>query len=293
MQFIKFTQEYKNIYQKYWEVCPQKTADYSFTNLWTWNKHHHFERAEQDNLLWIKEKNEKLRAPVGDWNSIDFTKLDFFNQEQKFYRVPEELANILQEQFNERCVLEEDRDNAEYLYSQEDLANLSGNKFHKKKNHVNRYTKLYGIDYRAFCCEHIDDEIKKDIEALQDVWCEWHSCQSDESLYAEYEGIRKVINNFSLFPDLVGGCLYSEEKLVAFSLGEKLDDTTFVVHFEKAHPEYKGASQAINKYFAQTAADGYSLVNREQDLGSEGLRKAKLTYKPVGFLHKYTVTIKA
>ncbi len=292
MLFTPLTLENYSSYKKHWIACPQKTSDYSFLNIWTWNGYYKFELAEYADLIWIKDGAENFRAPVGNWQAVDFTKLDFFNEERKFLRVPEELKNILQEQFKERAIIEDDPNNAEYIYNQSDLATLKGNKFQKKRNHFNGFNKTYGVDYRAFSGENLNSDLEYHLKELQEAWCMWSECMGDISLKAESEALQSLIDNLKKFPEVIGGALYVENKLIAFSLGEKLDEKTFVVHFEKAHPDYRGAFQAINKCFAENAGAEFEFINREQDLGDEGLRQAKHTYNPVHFLNKYTVTIK-
>ncbi len=290
MQYQSLTLDHKDLYNKYWEKCPQKTADYIFTNLFTWNNFYDFEIAEDNNLLWIKS-NHDLRAPLGDWENVDFTKSTFLKKGTVLTRVPEKLKDILFEQFQDNIEIATDRDNDEYIYLQENLANLRGKDFHKKKNHVNSFTKNFGIDYRQFTAENLSHKITKDLLELHETWCKNSGCGDDDSLYAEYTGIKNILESLTEFPNIIGGTLYHENKLAAFTLGEKLDESTFVVHFEKALPEYKGAYQAINNIFAKNAVEGFEFINREQDLGNAGLRAAKETYKPTHFLKKFTITI--
>jgi len=83
-----------------------------------------------------------------------------------------------------------------------------------------------------------------------------------------------------------------DEKMIAYTIAEALDDTTVVIHFEKGCPNFKGVYQAINQVFLAQCCQGFQIVNREQDLGDEGLRKAKLSYNPVAFLKKYRVCMR-
>ncbi len=277
-------------FMPYFVKTPQKSADYSFTNLWGWADYYGLALAFDKGLCWVYQEKPlpRLWAPLGDWSAADFTKIqEFANKTITLHRVPSLLAQQLKEQFGERLEEKESREHWEYLYKQSDLATLSGNKFHKKKNHVNAYTKAYGIDYRP-----IDDSNIDHVLALQEDWCKWRDCESSPALQAESDVIFRVVGNWNRLPGLSGGALYVEEKMVAFSIGESLDKDNFVVHFEKVQPDYKGIYQAMNQTFAEKAAAGYEFVNREQDMGEEGLRQAKLTYNPLGFLEKSTLVIK-
>ncbi len=293
MEFQKFSLDIQNQYDACFEKCSQKTADYIFFNLWAWNSYYNFKITCENEVMFIHDtRNNIFRAPVGDWEKTDFTKLSFFNEERTLHRVPEKLKDILLEQFKDKAIVVDDRANDEYLYSQQSLATLAGNKMHKKKNHFNAFKKTYEIDYRPFSSKEFNEDIKKDLEALEESWCTWNDCLDDEALQTEYHAIKNLLAQMNTFPQIVGGALYVENQLIAFSIGEKLDDTTFLVHFEKAHPEYRGSFQAINKCFAEQAGNGYEFINREQDLGMEGLRQAKLSYHPSHYLKKFTVTIK-
>ena len=109
------------------------------------------------------------------------------------------------------------------------------------------------------------------------------------ALYAENEAIFRVIGSWSAFGSLFGGSFYIDDKMVAFAVGEKLDDKTCVVHFEKAHSDYRGIYQAINHAFVNNCTEGFEIINREQDMDEEGIRKAKLTYNPINYLKKSTL----
>ena len=113
------------------------------------------------------------------------------------------------------------------------------------------------------------------------------------SLQAESDVIFRVVGNWARLPGLMGGSLYVENRMVAFTIGEPLDETSLVLHFEKVQPDYKGVYQAINNAFARHAPEQFMVLNREQDMGEEGLRQAKETYNPTGFLQKSTVKVRA
>ncbi len=292
MNYKEVSYSDREVITKYIEACPQKTADYSFINLLIWNNLYEFSYKEEDNLLWLKNRDNIYYPPLGDWNSIDFTKIAKISQGISLYRVPEILKNILCTQFKENCIITEHEDDFEYLYNRDDLANLKGNKYSKKRNHVNKYLDNYELDYREFD-NHISQDMKDEILELQEKWCKVNDCKYQEILFAEFVGTKYLFENIVKFPAIRGGALYHEGKLIAFTLGEKLDDKTFVVHFEKADANYQGVYQAINKFFILNTVKDYALINREQDLGLQGLRQAKHSYYPVDFIKKYTVTIKS
>ena len=287
--FTSVSLEEHDHYQHYWQKTPQRSIDYAFANLWGWGNYFGLEWTFDEHLCWLRQTvpPARLWAPVGDWAAVDWSTHPALHKGAKLIRVPETLADILQRALPERVTCTEDRGHWEYLYNTEELTTLPGNRFHKKKNHVNAFRKTYGpMDYRS-----IDAKTIEDVLALQDEWCQWHECDDSPALRAENEAINRVLSHWEQIPGLVGGTLYVENQLVAFSVGEKLDDATLGVHYEKARNGFRGVYQAMNNAFASEAGQGFALLNRAQDLDEEGLRQAKMSYLPASFLRKFTVQV--
>ena len=178
-----------------------------------------------------------------------------------------------------------DRDQSDYVYLSAELIQLSGNRFHRKKNHLNKFRKAFpGHEY----CP-LDDGLVAQVLAMQQDWCTLKDCASDVSLVNEDQAIYEALSNFGRL-DYVGGAVLIEGKVEAFSLGEALGPDTAVIHIEKANPELPGLYAAINQRFAAEAWAGYTYINREQDLGLEGLRAAKESYNPHHLVDKYILT---
>jgi hypothetical protein len=121
---------------------------------------------------------------------------------------------------------------------------------------------------------------------MQDRWCEARNCGEEPSLCAEYRAVRAAFRRFEDF-GLLGGVVRVDGCVQAFAIGEALNRDTAVVHFEKAMTEYRGLYQLINQRFCISELDGFRFVNREQDLGIPGLRKAKESYHPHHMVDKY------
>ena len=128
--------------------------------------------------------------------------------------------------------------------------------------------------------------------AMQDDWCSWRDCESSTILSAENRSVHKVLKHWDDLQGLTGGVIQVDDLIVAYTIAERLSPDTIVIHYEKGCPDYKGVYQAINQMFLAHLNGQYQWVNREQDLGEEGLRKAKLSYNPVEFLKKYRVTVR-
>lgn len=171
--------------------------------------------------------------------------------------------------------VEEDRENFDYLYEREEMTSLAGRRFHRKKNLVNFFTGAYTYEGRPLIDEYIKDALF--------VLDEWRKAQSRPG---DYEAAKEALVNCDEL-QLCGGIYFVEGKPAAYALGEELKDDTFVVHFEKGIGDFKGLLQFVNQSFASILPQKYRFINREQDLGDEGLRKSKISYRPAGFVKKY------
>lgn len=173
----------------------------------------------------------------------------------------------------------EDRNNFDYLYSRQELTELTGKKFHKKRTHLKAFLNNYNYEGRPLLEEYIPDAI-----AILDSWLE----NRDEP--GDYQAAKEALEKAEEL-QLCGGIYYVDESPVAYSLGEELGQgRSFVIHFEKAVRDYRGLWQFVNQAFASILPEIYETVNREQDLGNEGLRRAKLSYRPIDFVKKYRVS---
>ena len=123
---------------------------------------------------------------------------------------------------------------------------------------------------------------------LQTEWCDVRQCKLNAGLASEDEAIKEVLNLMDRLP-IFGGTILIDGKIEAFTLAEKLNNEIAVIHFEKANPKFDGLYQLINQWFCQNELGEYKYVNREQDLGIDGLRKAKQSYHPHHMVNKYVV----
>ena len=178
--------------------------------------------------------------------------------------------------------IREDRDNFDYLYYRNDLAELSGKKYHKKKNHVNNFLHTYP-DYEQ-------KPITRDlIPAAMEILDRWqqNSIMRNENQNNDYHAAKEALELFDHLT-LKGTIFFVNGKPAAYCLGERISrGRMFAIHFEKANEEYRGIYQFMNQAYAASLPRFFTLINREQDLGNEGLRQAKMTYRPCGFVKKY------
>jgi hypothetical protein len=172
----------------------------------------------------------------------------------------------------------EDRDNFDYLYRRQDLAQLGGRHYHKKRNLIKAF-----VSSHTYTAVPLRAEYR--LHALQ-VLEEW---REENTQLGDYVAAREALEKMEEL-QLCGGIYYVESQPVAYALGEELaKGASFVVYFEKAVAGYKGLYQFINQSFASILPESYETINREQDLGEEGLRHAKLSYKPAGFVEKFKI----
>lgn len=264
------------------QQTPQVSADYSFVNLWAWAEEYGLTWAWEDDLVWIRQAvpRQVFWAPVGDWTKVDWVRRMRKFQDQDFVRLPETLA-VRMVHSHPQARIKASRPQWEYLYSVPELIALAGNRFHAKQNLLRQFQSSYIWRYQP-----LSEELISLVLEMQDQWCVWRNCDASPALAAEDRAIAKILGSYRSLPGLMGGVLWADLRVIAFTVAEALPGEVLVVHFEKGMGEYKGIYQAINHEFLSTHRE-YGLVNREQDLGNEGLRKAKMSYNPVDFLRKY------
>ena len=191
--------------------------------------------------------------------------------------IPHPVKEALEHTFPGQLIFTERRDLADYIYSSSSLISLSGKKLHSKRNFVNRFCHEY---QGRFQWEPITSANAAEVADYHRHWRKKNLC--DGGLTLEYEtcSILKALSKFEEI-GLVGMLVRIDGKVMAFTYGSRLDSNMFVVHAEKAEYEYTGLYPFINQTFVREMLSSYSLINREEDMGMEGLRKAKLSYHPV------------
>ncbi len=294
MEFQAVDLERQRRYNYLLTFCSQKASDYSFINIWGWADEYDLKWAwdSRNQLVWISQGHPVpcLWAPVGAWQGVDWQSVLNRLRESGpliFQRVPEELVRIWQELEPEGLEIVQDRGQWDYLYLRQELVALRGKRFHKKRNLLNQFKRKYTYRYLELGPEMIELALE-----MQDNWCLWKDCEAHQILAAENRVISKVLENWTALERICGGALEVEGILAAYTIAERISHDTMVIHFEKGDPSFKGSYQAINQIFLANCDDEIKWVNREQDLDDEGLRKAKLSYNPAGFIRKYKVMLK-
>jgi hypothetical protein len=174
-----------------------------------------------------------------------------------------------------------ERDYSDYIYLHDDLKNLTGKKFQPKRNHINKFKKLYNYEYVP-----VTPDMAPECMKLEQIWFEASaSKEMNDDLLDERKSMCFALRHFHEL-GLAGGAIIIDGEIVAFTCGSPINRQTFGVHIEKADISYEGIFSVINQEFARRIPDSFTYLNREEDLGIPGLRKSKLSYNPVIILEK-------
>ncbi len=292
IEFKRPELEDKEIITSYFDKAPSRSCERTFVNVYLWSRHYKVRYAVIEDALVFKseDRDTAFAYPAGEPEHVKKA-LEFLMEYCKERECPFILYNVTPEMFTQleswypgRFTVEYDRDIADYVYESEKLATLAGKKLHGKRNHINKFKSLYpGWTY-----EELNDENVEDCFQMALKWRNKNGCEDDPEKNAE---MCVTLNSLRLYKELglKGGVLKVDQRIVAFTVGEQLCDDTFVVHIEKAFADVEGAYPMINQQFVQHECADYTYVNREEDTGAEGLRKAKLSYRPAFLEEKGTV----
>ncbi|WMJ23438.1 phosphatidylglycerol lysyltransferase domain-containing protein [Paludicola sp. MB14-C6] len=293
IEFKNITLEDKKWIDPIVQQCDFMSCEYTFGNNFIWKNTYHVEVANVHGFYVaavFEDGGVSFLYPAGkgDVKLVIDELLDYCNKnnyEFHMHSLQEECRAELETLYPGKFIFEENRDHADYIYTTEDLINLTGKKYHGKRNHIRRFKD------NNWCFEPITEQNIKDCMDMSRQWCILNDCGQDESKKAESCAVRR---SFEYFKELnfFGGLLRVDGKVVAYTIAEKLNDKTVVVHIEKAFSDIQGAYPTINQEFVTNMESSYKYVNREEDLGVEGLRKAKLSYYPSILLTKYGVRLK-
>lgn len=287
----------KPVFDRYFRQRRYDNSECTFTNMYMWRKGYGIEWAVVDDFLCIKAglpgSSPFILCPFG----LDDMRLggvidklaDYFKElgyPLAIKGLSSEMVAALQKVKPGVFCFRDDRDNYDYVYSAEDLISLAGRRYHSKQNHMNFFRKNYEYNYAA-----ITADLVKPCMASACEWYTTHNGAEDDSLKREYLAIIDALTNFE-FLELTGGAILIDGKVAAFTFGEKLNADTAVIHVEKGL-NIRGLYQVINQEFCRNAWADLQYVNREEDMGIEGLRRAKQSYHPVKMVKKYSALPKA
>ncbi|OGP89776.1 MAG: hypothetical protein A2157_19470 [Deltaproteobacteria bacterium RBG_16_47_11] len=291
-QVNDLTLEDKPLFDQLFTRFPPVISELTFTNLFIWRRAYQTKISRFRNLLCLlseQGKNMFFFPPIGEGDVIEcFQSLLQYpggkGAPPKIVRVPEAVVTQIDWKASGMKV-ELDRSQCDYVYLVQDLIELKGRKYHRKRNHIKQFQEKYSFQYIPLTPERIPQCLQ-----LQTEWCDLRDCEANPGLFNESLAIKEAFTHFEEL-GLKGGAILINGKVEAFTLGDPLNPETIVIHIEKANPAYEGLYPMINQAFLEHQGSGYTYVNREQDLGEEGLRKAKESYFPHHMVNKYTITL--
>lgn len=280
--FNRFTSNYIN-------------SESSFANIMMWNNQYNAEYAIFDNALIMKychpDGSVAFSMPYTDGADLISPTLalleycKYNNIECKTVDGNKKFIDAISQCDKINIEYNQIRDYQEYVYLSDSLANLSGKDLHSKKNHVNKFKSLYNYKYI-----NIDKSIIPMCIEKSHQWL-YQKYKGNTNAFAnEYISIRRAFDNFEYF-GLFGGAIFVDDNLVAYTVGERLTQDTALVHIEKADIKYAGSFATINYEFSNVLNKSFKYINREEDMGIIGLRKSKMSYKPIFLTDKYKCII--
>ncbi|MBR5808362.1 MAG: GNAT family N-acetyltransferase [Alistipes sp.] len=276
----------KPLFDYYILSSKEQNCDLNFANIFCWSATYHSEVAEAEDFLVIRFDNGGAKCymqPVGSGDKrviLELLRRDAFEQRTplRLYGLSHEWRTFLEENYPEEFAFDTPRALCDYIYRVDDLAQLPGRKYQPKRNHINRFVARY-----KWHAEPLSRANIKDCLALNDKWLANREVGDMER--AEQQTLRCAFENFEAL-GLRGIVLYADGVPAAFSYGTPINHSTFCTHIEKHDNTIEGAATMINRLMAQSLDEEFEFVNREDDLGLEGLRFAKMSYHPALLLDK-------
>ncbi len=278
--------EDKQLITGYLKNTGSEISELNFTNLFLWQPGQDIRYREMDGFLVVRDGLEDYEYyfPVGEG---DFgTVVNHLRELHKggplvFRCLDESMKDVLESTLPAEFTITHTPDRDDYIYSAENLIELPGRKYRNKRNFVLGFQRDYDFEYHRLTADTVDRVVYSQLE-----WCNERNCELFSSLHREKIGIMRVLEHFGEL-DYIGGYIEINGKVEAFTFGEAISDDMVVIHIEKANNQVRGLYQYINMHFLEQEWRNYSFVNRECDLGIDGLRQAKLSYKPDRMIRKF------
>lgn len=295
IEFKRPQLEDKEIIDHYFGQQTSRSCERTFVNVFLWARFYKVNFAIVADALVFQSESEgagfTFAYPAGKPEKVREA-LEILKEYSKERDCPFVLYNVTPDNFEQleqwypgQYKIEYNENIADYIYESEKLTTLSGKKLHSKRNHINKFKATYADRWSY---ESISEHNLEECFQMALKWREENGCEEDEEKNSE---MCVTLNCLRLFKELelVGGMIRIGGEIVAFTIGEQVCSDTFVVHIEKAFADIQGAYPMINQQFVEHECQNYKYINREEDTGAEGLRKAKQSYRPVFMIQKGVV----
>ena len=263
-------------------IGESENSTLSFTTLYIWSFDGRIKYDVVDEclvLVFCGKKGCMCTYPYGNGDRISAAKKAYeFMENPCFVLMDEEQANELNTIFPDEFDIISDENNADYVYLTEDLINLKGNKYQQKRNHLNAFLKNYEYTYERLTIDDVDE--------IKELFFKWEKSQTNHDTGDSKRATLMFLENIDKLGVTCAGIRVGG-KLVAFTGGEAITDHMAHVPMEFADTDYRGAFNVINRDFCKNEWSDYKYINREEDMGVEGMRYAKRAYNPVRMIEKY------
>lgn len=285
MEFKKIELSDREKLEPFLKSGTELTCEISFVNLILWQSLYNNSYCIEDGILYLKSHfsgNEAYSLPFGDMNTGMQKVIEHKGTLPNIWAQEGERFEKFKAIYGNYYDFYEIRNEFDYIYNSSDLINLAGKKYHSKRNHISAFSKQFNWHY-----ENITNENIEKIKKCAKIWYDQYDGSISKELKAEMSGINLMLDNME-YLDVSGGAIVVDDAVVAFTLGSPINQNIYNIHIEKAISGFEAAYTVINREFASRNLGSYKYINRENDLGIEGLRKSKLSYKPEILLQKYS-----
>jgi hypothetical protein len=276
--------KHKQTLDDYFKSNKTEVSEFNFTEMFIWRKVRNISIGFiNGNICILEEKERKkiLYRPFGN-NHIKETTEFVLNSQLCNVVYGWTQKEIDELNFGKEFLVEKDRDNFDYVYLTDDLINLKGRKYDGKRNHIKKFQRL---NHKIM---KIEKDLLKEIINFQKKWCKDRKCEDDLSLKNESLAVTELLMNFDELAGF-GAAMFIDDNIEGYTIASELNQEMAVVIVEKTNPNINGIYQGLNQMFAMNFLFKYKYINREQDMGNEGLRRAKMSYYPHHFIEKFIV----
>jgi len=284
--------EDRDLMQKvFWKYQPL-TSEFTFTNLFMWRSYYQYQWSVYKDWLLILCNpmgwGYYFLQPIGPsprlsvaWMILEWLRSEKQQPEPSIEKADERLVQEIEGQKD--FLIEPLRDHFDYLYLARNLIDLMGRKYHGQKNRINKFIREHEYKYEPMISGHVDMCMR-----VLKEWCNWRECQKRTVLRAEFHAVNEALLNFEKL-QIMGGVIFVNNRIEGFALGEMLNEKTAVIHVEKVDPRIPEMFTVTNQQFCEKQWNEVRFINREQDMGEPGLRRAKESYHPVQLVKKFRI----
>lgn len=289
-----------DVFQKAFRNINSQASEMSFTNMFMWRKNYNSKFSIINNMLCIISNPRKYKpfafcpVPLDSFDPEAFEdtvyklKEYFDSQGWKLFfgRVEERMVEKFKNHLKADVEIIKREDASDYIYDTKSLITLAGKKLSPKRNHINKFLREYG----DFEYVEINKDNFSECERIFDEWCKSNdSCNCDNPEECEKWACSQLFKYWDELKGLKGALIKVNGRFEAFTIGEMLNNDTAVIHIEKGNANIHGIYTLINREFVARTFPDTKYINREEDMGIEGLRKAKQSYQPSGMVWKYNI----